>query len=522
MIDEAFEVLSRPLGADLNAAFECCDRWCGDGRVALRWEDQYGREETRTFEDLRSDSSRLANLLAEKGIQAGDRVAGLLPRTPYLLTVILAVWRLGAIYLPLFTAFGPKAIEHRLNKAEIKVVITDAVYVSRFEEVKSAAQVYTITPVLGFVDISTGVLQQPDYRDPVFVAAESPFLVMFTSGTTGPAKSLLVPLRAIVAMVGYMRDAVGLRAEDRFWNIADPGWAYGLYYGIVGPLAMGQATLLYDGPFAVESMVRILHKYRITNLAGSPTAFRLVMGTGPEAVAPISGQLRAVSSAGEPLNPEVIRWFAEHLRVPIYDHYGQTELGMVICNHHGLHHLVQVGTAGHAMPGHRVVILNDDDVELGPGEPGILAVDIRGSPLFWFGGYEGIPQAPDPRYYRTGDTMELNEDGSISFVGRADDVITSSGYRIGPFDVESALIEHEAVLEAAVVGVPDEERTEIVKAFVTLAPGHSPSDVLADLLKKHLRGRLSAHAYPRELVFVDQLPKTPSGKIQRFLLRRQA
>jgi acetyl-CoA synthetase len=228
-----------------------------------------------------------------------------------------------------------------------------------------------------------------------------------------------------------------------------------------------------------------------------------------------------VSSAGEPLNPEVIRWFDANLAAPIHDHYGQTENGMMVNNHHGLKHLVRAGSAGFAMPGYRMVVLDDEGNELGPNQPGVLAVDIANSPLRWFGGYhEAETPAIVGGYYRTGDTVEYEPDGSVSFIGRADDVITSSGYRIGPFDVESALIEHPAVNEAAVVGVPDPQRTEIVKAFVVLAPAFKGSEALAEKLAQHVKKRLSAHSYPREVEFVAELPKTPSGKIQRFLLRK--
>jgi acetyl-CoA synthetase len=247
-----------------------------------------------------------------------------------------------------------------------------------------------------------------------------------------------------------------------------------------------------------------------------------MVAAGPAAVSEIRGQLRVVSSAGEPLNPEVIRWFADHLDVAIHDHYGQTELGMVLCNHHGLSHPVLPGAAGYSMRGFRVVVVDDSGRELGPGEPGTLAIDRSQSPLFWFTGYEGRDTpALGERYYLSGDTAQLNENGSISFVGRADDVITSSGYRIGPFDVESALLEHPAVVETAVIGKPDPKRTEIVKAFIVLANGIAASPGLVDELRSHVRNRLSAHAYPREIEFVDSLPKTPSGKIQRFLLRER-
>lgn len=280
---------------------------------------------------------------------------------------------------------------------------------------------------------------------------------------------------------------------------------------------MGHPTTFYEGPFSVESTCRIIRDYGITNLAGSPTAYRLLMAAGAAAETALKGRLRAVSSAGEPLTPEVIRWFADRLGTTIHDHYGQTELGMVLCNHHALAHPVRVGAAGFACPGHRVVVLDDDLNELPPGQPGILALDRRRSPLMWFPGYQGLETAAFVGdYYLSGDTVELNEDGSISFVGRADDVITTSGYRVGPFDVESALIEHPAVMEAAVIGKPDPERTELVKAFVVLCAGHRPTPELADELQRYVRQRLSAHAYPREIEFLEELPKTPAARSSAF------
>lgn len=519
-LETAQASLSRPMREGLNAAEECCDRWCGNDRVALHWASEDGRRESWTFEQLRDRSSRIANLLAGLGIGARDRVAGLLPRTPDLLAVILAVWRLGGVYQPLFTAFGPKAIEHRLATAGTRAIFTDAGNREKLDGITHEAAVICVSGARpGDIDLNAQIGAQSDHFEPVRRSGNDPFLIMFTSGTTGAPKSLFVPLKAIAAFAGYLRDAVGLTAGDRFWNVADPGWAYGLYYAVTGPLALGHATLFYSGPFTAASTVEIIREYGITNLAGSPTAFRLLMAAGPDAVRPIKGQIHRVSSAGEALNPEVARWFDEHLEAPIRDHYGQTELGMVVCNHHALDHSIRSGSAGFAVPGHRVVVVSEAGEELGAHEPGVLAVDRENSPLFWFGGYEQGSGDGEGRYYLSGDVVELNEDGSISFVGRADDVITSSGYRIGPFDVESALVEHPAVVEAAVIGKPDPERTEIVKAFIVLASGQVASDALSKELQRHVRARLSAHAYPREIEFAEELPKTPSGKIQRFLLR---
>ncbi|MBV4508408.1 AMP-binding protein [Pseudomonas sp. BW13M1] len=506
----------------LNACVECCDRHTGSDKPALVWEDRDGNSGCYTFDQLQALAARFANVLKAQGVKAGDRVAGLMPRTPELLVTILATWRLGAVYQPLFTAFGPKAIEHRLEQSHAKVVVTDRHNRPKLDEVADCPTVVTVGAVEGELDFHRSLAAAADACAPVMRTGNDPFLLMFTSGTTGPAKPLEVPLRAIVAFQGYMRDAIGLRPDDNFWNLADPGWAYGLYYAVTGPLSLGHATTFYDGPFSVESCARVIDKLGITNLAGSPTAYRLLIAAGSAFSAPIKGRLRVVSSAGEPLNPEVIRWFADELGVTIHDHYGQTELGMVLCNHHALAHPVHLGSAGFAIPGHRIVVVDEQGNELPAGQPGILAVDREQSPLCWFAGYHGLPtKAFIGKYYLSGDTVELNHDGSISFVGRSDDVITTSGYRVGPFDVESALIEHPAVVEAAVIGKPDPERTELIKAFVVLAQGHQGSAELEETLRQHVRQRLYAHAYPREIEFVGELPKTPSGKLQRFILRNQ-
>ncbi|MFC5472475.1 AMP-binding protein [Paraherbaspirillum soli] len=526
--DEIAAELSGNLQTGVNACVECCDRHALPGRIALFWESKDGRSASYTFTQLKELSGRFANFLKAQGIQPGDRVAGLLPRTPELLIAILGTWRAGAVYQPLFTAFGSKSIEYRVGASEAKLIVTDPDNRHKLQEVPACPPVMTVGGERGR-GIARGDFSfwaELDNHSPEFAPvprqADDPFMMLFTSGTTGPAKGVAVPLKAMLSFYVYTRYAIDLRPEDAFWNIADPGWAYGLYYCITGPLLMGHPITLYDGPFTVESSYRIIQKYRITNLAGAPTAYRMLIAAGEAMAQPVKGQLRAVSSAGEPLNPEVIRWFREHLACPINDHYGQTELGMVLCNHHGLEHQIRIGSAGLAMPGYALAVIDDDGRELAVGEPGVLAVQRQRSPLFWFQGYwqkGGSQQLGD--YYVTGDNVEKNPDGTISFLGRGDDIITSAGYRIGPFDVESALIEHPAVVEAAVVGKPDPERTELVKAFVVLGSGYRPSEELAGELQQYVKHRLAAHSYPREIEFMSELPKTPSGKLQRFILRNQ-
>lgn len=524
--DNLTQILAGDLESGINVCVECCDRHCGDHKIALRWIAADGHLECVTFEELRVMAARMAHVLVNAGVRPGDVVAGMLPRTPHLLAAILATWRVGAIYQPLFTAFGPKAVAQRLKTGNTRVVVTNGTNRSKFSEVEHPVQVLLVAGAgdavpEGDINLATAMHDAPTEFEPVMRRGSDLMMLMSTSGTTGTPKGVPVPIRALLSFAAYMRDAIDLREDDVFWNIADPGWAYGLYYAVAGPLMLGCATTFSEGAFNAQHFVDVAQRLGVTSLAGSPTAFRLLMAAGDDFVAPLKGKLRVVSSAGEPLNPEVIRWFATTLSVPIYDHYGQTELGMVVNNHHGLAHPVRPGSAGYAMPGYRVAIIDDEGRELGPNTPGILAIDMAQSPLLWFEGYyKQETPAISQGYYRTGDTVEFEADGSVSFIGRSDDVITSSGYRIGPFEVESALIEHPAVVEAAVVGVPDPERTEIVKAFVVLGKGHVASDELADALRQHVRVNLSAHSYPRLIEFVEDLPKTPSGKVQRFMLRK--
>lgn len=507
----------------INAYVECCQRHAGQHQTALLWEGKNGESSQWSFEQLDEASGKLANYFKSLGLKKGDCIAGLLPRTPELLITVLAAWRIGAIYQPLFTAFESKAIEHRIETAQTRLIVTNAEQRPKLNSVKTP-HILTVQAGQAAQDADFwAVLQrQPADCEPEMLTFDDHFLMMFTSGTTGLAKSVPVPLKALLAFKGYMTHAVDLRAEDSFWNLADPGWAYGLYYGITGPLSLGHSIIMDERAFSVDNALQIIRKYKVSNLTGSPTAFRMFFGFKEKFDASIKAHLRVVSSAGEPLTPEVIHWFNHDLGVNIYDQYGQTELGMVIANHHALDHYKKVGSAGYAIPGHRFAVLDKAHQEVELGGVGTLAIDCSQSPLFWFSGYGGNNRKSfSGHYYLTGDTVRLNEQGGVDFIGRADDVITTSGYRVGPFDVESTLLECEEVLESAVVGKPDLERTEIVKAFVVLKPQYAASAALMQQLQDYVRSRLSKHAYPKEIEFVANLPKTSSGKIQRNLLKQQ-
>ena len=509
----------------INAYVECCARYLGQHKTALIWEGKQGESERWSFEQLNEASGKLANYFLQSGIQAGDCIAGLLPRTPELLITVLATWRIGAIYQPLFTAFESKAIEHRIEVAKTKLIVTNSEQRSKLNHIH-IAQILTVHHDKQSLKTDSDFWQELNTKDAECPAVmrhfDDDFLMMFTSGTTGLAKSVPVPLRAILAFKGYMTHAVDLREEDSFWNLADPGWAYGLYYGITGPLSLGHSIIMDERAFNVDQAIEVIQKHKVSNLTGSPTAFRMFFGFKEKFNTSIKQHLRVVSSAGEPLTPEVIHWFNHDLDVNIYDQYGQTELGMVIANHHALAHPKKVGSAGFAIPGHRFAVLNAQHQEVKQGEVGTLAIDCSKSALFWFKGYDGQNRKSFVgNYYLTGDMVQLNEYGGIDFIGRDDDVITTSGYRVGPFDVESTLLECEEVLESAVIGKPDPERTEIVKAFVVLKPQYQPSEDLNQKLQQYVRSRLSKHAYPKEIEFVKSLPKTSSGKIQRNLLKQQ-
>ena len=489
----------------INAYIECCERFVGLNKVALIWEGKNGECSQWTFEQLAQAAGKLANYLQSLGLKTGDCIAGLLPRTPELLITILATWRIGAIYQPLFTAFESKAIEHRVATANTQLIITNIEQLPKLNGIE-LPHILTVHPqdfaTTKHADFWQELESQSAECAPVMMSFADNFLMMFTSGTTGLAKSVPVPLKAILAFKEYMRHAVDLREDDSFWNLADPGWAYGLYYGIAGPLGLGHSIIMDERAFSVDHALEIIQKYQVSNLTGSPTAFRMFFGFKEKFNTSIKDHLRAVSSAGEPLTPEVIHWFNHDLNVNIYDQYGQTELGMVIGNHHALTHAIKVGSAGFANPGHRFAVLNQDNQEVERGEIGTLAIDFSQSPLTWFKGYGGNNRKSFVgHYYLTGDTVRLNELGGVDFIGRADDVITTSGYRVGPFDVESTLLECVEVLESAVIGKPDPERTEIVKAFIVLKPQFKGCQQLNAKLQEYVRSRLSKHSYPREIEF---------------------
>jgi acetyl-CoA synthetase len=520
--------LERYRGPEVVLGDVLCD---GHDGVALRYDGPRGSGSV-SYAELHERSTRLAGALREAGVDAGSPVAVMLPKSPELLIALVAIWRLGAVHVPLFTAFGPDSVSYRVQHSGARVAITDAGNRAKLD-VDAAITVFCVAEPGGSVqrgdhDFARAVEQGPSVSG-VSRRGDDLLLLLYTSGTTGQPKGVEVPVRALASIHSYMHYGLDVRPDDVFWNIADPGWGYGLWFAVIGPLLLGQTTFLRAGPFDAAEVLAAIVDHGVTNLTGAPTVYRSLRSAGVAESFRQRSQLRAVSSAGEPLNAELLEWSARELGVQIHDHYGQSELGMAVgfAHHPSLHRAPVPGSMGFAAPGYRPVVVDDGGGEAPRGAQGELAIDVERSPLFWFRGYFRDAErtqerfAYGPRYYLTGDAARQDDAGLLHFASRTDDVITSSGYRIGPFEVESAMMAHEAVAEVAVVGIPDELRGEAVIAFVVTAPDAPGTSQLADELQQFVKSRLAAHLYPRRVVFLEALPRTPSGKIQRTVLREQ-
>ncbi len=511
-----------------------CDQFAPN-KLAYKIINEKMEDYDLSYGELKTQSSLIANGLIKRGIGKGDRIATLMGKSKEYLITLLAIWRIGAVHVPLFTAFSTPAITLRVNGSNAKIVFCDQKQQSKLEP--SDDFVPHIKPDI----ITTASFDQtPNWaerwedllatdapiREKVNLDPDAAIIHIFTSGTTGEPKGVSLPVKALACIEAYAEFAYDLRQTDIFWNAADPGWAYGLYCGILATLTTGTPAILFEGGFSARATIDIIEKHRVTNFAAAPTVYRSLRADGVELS--VGHKLRCLSSAGEPLTPEINEWAQSFFGLSVHDHYGQTETSMVINNHHhpALKTNLRNGSMGKVMPGWSATVLkNDDDVPEKPGIPGRVAFIINESPFSWFAGYIGNPKksaekfSKDGKYYLTGDTGSIDKDGYFYFSTRDDDVIIMAGYRIGPFEVESALSTHEAVAECAVIATPDKVRGEVIEAFVVLMPEASKSEQLTEELQKWVKTNFAAHAYPRHITYVEELPKTPSGKIQRFVLR---
>ncbi|MFC9788056.1 AMP-binding protein [Rhodococcus sp. NPDC127528] len=491
-----------------------------------------------TYGELRGESTKFAAALADLGVEPGDCVATLMGKSAELVVALLGIWRRGAVHVPLFTAFASPAIAFRLGASGAKVVVSDRNQLAKLapgEDMPADAPWRVIVAAgepqsegqLRFGDLLDAHAADDPEGAAVAVGGDAPLVQLFTSGTTGTPKGVPVPVRALASFHGYMEFGLDVRDDDVFWNAADPGWAYGLYYALLGPMAAGIRSLLLHSGFSAPLTWQIIEKFGVTNFAAAPTVYRsLRADPGP---VPEGLSLRRASSAGEPLTPDVVAWSRSTLGCEVRDHYGQTEHGMFVVNAwaDGLREDVPAGSMGRPLPGWSCAVLLDDADEVAPPRTaGRVAIDTAASPMMWFTGYVDAPEktkqrfSADGRWYMTGDAGSTDADGHFYFSSRDDDVIIMAGYRIGPFDVESVLVMHEQVVEAAVVGMPDELRGEVLEAFVVLRDGVEGTNALEAELQTLVKKKFAAHAYPRTVHFVPSLPKTPSGKVQRYILRK--
>ncbi|MDI9848561.1 acetate--CoA ligase [Rhodoblastus sp. 17X3] len=535
---EAHALLDGLPGGGLNITHEAIDRHIAGGRGerrALRWIGRDDQFRDWTYAALGAAANRFAYVLASRGVSKGDHVFTLLGRAPELYAVLLGTLKSGGVFSPLFSAFGPEPIKARMTIGEARVLVTsEAFYRRKVEpwrkELAALEHVFLTecsgSPPEGTIDLAAAMESSPAMFETVWTAPEDIALVHFTSGTTGRPKGAVHVHEAVVSHHVTGRLALDLKPDDTFWCTADPGWVTGVSYGVISPLTNGCSLIVDQAEFDVERWYRILERERVTVWYTAPTAIRMLMKAGVEIARRFDlSRLRLIASVGEPLNPEAVAWGVEAFGKPIHDNWWQTETGgIMISNFRSMD--VKPGSMGRPLPGVAAGIverhgdgsvreietpMTKGELALRPGWPsmmrGYLHEEERYRKCFAGG------------WYLTGDLAMRDDEGYYWFVGRADDVIKSAGHLIGPFEVESALMEHPAVAEAGVIGVPEPTMGEVVKAFVALRNGFEPSEALRKELLGHARQRLGPAVAPKDIAFRQNLPKTRSGKIMRRLLK---
>jgi acetyl-CoA synthetase len=505
--DHSWEVPER-----YNIAADVCDKHPRD-KLAMIHEDFHGNVRRVDWGELQDNANRFANVLAAHGVERGDRVAMLLPPTPETAAAFFGTWKLGAILLSMSVLYGDEGIRHRLTDSQAKVLVTNESNADRVER-RLVEDVLILDDAL--LSKGSSSFQTTD------TAAEDPAQLYYSSGTTGLAKGILHAHRYMLAHEEFIY-CHDVQEGEIFHGMGEWAWAAGIA-PLLGPWRYGAVQAVYqrEGGFDPHKQLDFLSRHEVSNVFGTPTAIRSMMSIS-DAGTRYPGSFRIVCSAGEPLNPEAIRWFREQYGVTVLDYYGLTESYPLCANFPFME--VREGSMGRPMPGWDVQILDEDERPVAQGERGEICLRARSTPHYPLGYWNRPPEDTDEVFggdwFHTKDAASADEDGYFWYEGRADDVIISAGYRIGPFEVESACLEHPAVAEAAAVGVPDDRRGTVVKAFVILASGQEPSDGLGDEIKAFVRDHLSAYAYPRQIEFVTELPKTLTGKIRRIELRQR-
>lgn len=524
-------------GGWINIAHEAVDRHVLEGsgsKEALRWLGKNGERRCFTYAELERESDRFARMLADRGFGKGTRVFSLLGRVPELYFAILGTLKAGGVFCPLYSAFGPEPIRSRMEIGHANVVLASArdyqKKIAGFRGDLPDLKLVLLTshseaPPPDTVDLGLALESTPARFECVQTSPDDMALLHFTSGTTGKPKGVVHVHEAVVAHNATGRIALDLRDRDIFWCTADPGWVTGTSYGIIAPLCAGATLVVDEAEFDARRWYSILEREKVTIWYTAPTAIRLLMKAGADLAREYDlSHLHFLASVGEPLNPEAVVWSNEVFGRPFHDNWWQSETGgIMIANYASMD--VKPGSMGKPLPGVEAAILEVTDAGVRPIDtpmtPGHLA--LRPGWASMFRGYldqqERYEKCFRDGWYLSGDLAMRDADGYFWFVGRADDVIKSAGHLIGPFEVESALVEHPAVAEAAVIGVPDERAGEIVKAFVTLHHGYEPGEQLRKELMAHARKRLGAAIAPRQIEICDDLPRTRSGKIMRRLLK---
>ncbi len=516
----------------VNVVHEAIDRHAAGARrdkIALHYRDEQ-REARYTFHDLKGLTSQFGHVLKTLGIGKGDRVATLLPRAPELYISILGANRIGAIPVPLFEAFMEEAIYDRMENSTACCLVTTSTLASRvpFDRLPAIQHVIIVGDVAEQPSMpaptayEAAMAQASDDLEPEWLTVDDGLVIHYTSGSTGRSKGVLHRQYAMVGHYQTAQWALDLKDDDIYWCTADPGWVTGTSYGIYGPWTNGVTSVVLGGRFDAGQWYKMIQDYQVTMWYSAPTAYRLLMSAGEEVAQQYDlSSLRHICSVGEPLNPEALRWVWKLTGIAPHETWWMTETGMqLICNYAGED--FKVGATGKPFPGTYASVVNDEGQELPPFELGSLVVKPGWPSMMqtiWGNEAKYQEYFKIPGWYTSGDTAYKDEDGFIWYAGRADDVIKTAGERVGPFEVESALVQHPAVAEAGVIGKPDEIRGQIIKAYVALREGFEPSDELKNEIAGHVREHLAAHAKPREIEFIDKVPKTRSGKIMRRVLK---